>query len=232
MDTSFTFRFKQLWNAPPNGLYGVESVERLRRAVGVGLPVRLGGDLLLRACGRRVHHRDDEDRGDPDRDRPPRAALPAQRLGPGRDPDGGLRARRHHLRDVGGDARLLRPARAAGARARLRPHGRGGDHLPRRGRRRDRLDGQPVRDRRRLGRRRDQHRRRDRTSDRAVGRARRAARSPTSSGTRAASRGPGEVGRRRVRGRRRRRGEPRHRRARSSPVGRRSCSRSSAARSC
>jgi uncharacterized ion transporter superfamily protein YfcC len=24
-DTSFTFRFKQLWNAPPNGLYGVES---------------------------------------------------------------------------------------------------------------------------------------------------------------------------------------------------------------
>src|SRR5262245_16152679 len=25
VDTSFTFRFKQLWNAPPNGLYGVES---------------------------------------------------------------------------------------------------------------------------------------------------------------------------------------------------------------
>jgi uncharacterized ion transporter superfamily protein YfcC len=27
VDTSFTFRFKQLWNAPPNGLYGVESSE-------------------------------------------------------------------------------------------------------------------------------------------------------------------------------------------------------------
>jgi uncharacterized ion transporter superfamily protein YfcC len=25
VDTSFTFRFKQLWDAPPNGLYGVES---------------------------------------------------------------------------------------------------------------------------------------------------------------------------------------------------------------
>ncbi|HEY7149363.1 MAG TPA: hypothetical protein VH420_07940 [Gaiellaceae bacterium] len=26
-DTSFTFRFKQLWNSPPNGLYGVENSE-------------------------------------------------------------------------------------------------------------------------------------------------------------------------------------------------------------
>ena len=25
MDTSFTFRFKQLWDSPPNGLYGVEN---------------------------------------------------------------------------------------------------------------------------------------------------------------------------------------------------------------
>ena len=25
VDTSFTYRFKQLWNAPPNGLYGVEA---------------------------------------------------------------------------------------------------------------------------------------------------------------------------------------------------------------
>ena len=25
VDTSFSFRFKQLWDAPPNGLYGVES---------------------------------------------------------------------------------------------------------------------------------------------------------------------------------------------------------------
>ena len=36
------------------------------------------------------------------------------------------------LRHVGGDTRLLRPARPARARAGLRPHGRGGDHLPRR----------------------------------------------------------------------------------------------------
>ena len=25
VDTDFTYRFKQLWNAPPNGLYGVEA---------------------------------------------------------------------------------------------------------------------------------------------------------------------------------------------------------------
>src|SRR5438128_12678181 len=25
VDTSFTFRFKQLWDAPPNGLYGIEN---------------------------------------------------------------------------------------------------------------------------------------------------------------------------------------------------------------
>ena len=30
VDESLSFRFKQLWVAPPNGLYGVESAERLR----------------------------------------------------------------------------------------------------------------------------------------------------------------------------------------------------------
>ena len=89
-----------------------------------------------------------------------RAALPPQRLGADRDPDGRLRARRDELRDVGGDARLLRPARPAHARARLRPHGRRLDHLPRRRHRRAVLDGQPVRDRRRLRRRGHQPRRR------------------------------------------------------------------------
>ena len=78
VDTSFTFRFKQLWDAPPNGLYGVESTHRVRRALGGGLPLRLGGDLPVRPRGRRVHHRDDEDRGDPDRDRPARAAFPVR----------------------------------------------------------------------------------------------------------------------------------------------------------
>ena len=43
------------------------------------------------------------------------------------------------------------------------------DHLPRRRHRRDVLDGQPVRDRRRLGRRGHQPRRRDRPADRACG---------------------------------------------------------------
>ena len=143
----------------------------LRRAVGGGLPLRLGGDLPLRACGRRVHHGDDEDRGDPDGHRPPRAPLPPQRLGAGRDADGRLRTRRHVLRDVGGDARLLRAARATRTRARLRPHGRGGDHLPRRRQRRDRLDREPVLDRRRLGRSRDHDRRRDRPADPDVARA-------------------------------------------------------------
>ena len=146
----------------------------VRRALGGGLPLRLGHDLPVRPRRRRLHHRDDEDRGDPDRHRPARAPLPAQRLGPDRDPDGGLRARRHELRHVGGDARLLRPARPARARAALRPDRRGGDHLPRRRHGRDRLDGQPVLDRRRLGRGRDHDRRRDRPADRDVVRARHA----------------------------------------------------------
>ena len=117
---------------PPNGLYGVEIGQRVRRAVGGGLPLRLGRHLPVRPGRRRVHHRHDEDRGDPDRHRPAGAAVPAQRLRPDRDPDAGLRPRRHVVRHVGGDARLLRAARAARARAGLRPDGGGGDHLPRR----------------------------------------------------------------------------------------------------
>ncbi len=68
---------------------------------------------------------------------------------------------------------LLRPARAPGARAQLRPAGRGVDHLPRRRDRRARLDGQPVRDRRRVRRRRHRRRRRDRPARADVGRPRR-----------------------------------------------------------
>ncbi len=64
------------------------SAERLRRALGGGLPLRVGGDLPLRPRGRRLHHGDDEDGRDPDRHRPAGAALPPQRLGADRDPDG------------------------------------------------------------------------------------------------------------------------------------------------
>ena len=142
---------------------------RLRQRRRAGVPVRLGDDLPVRARGRGVHHRDHEDGRDPDRDRASRAALPAQRNGADRDPHGRLRARRDELRDVGGDARLLRPAGAADARAGLRPNGRRGDHLPRRRLRRDGLDGQPVRHRRRLRRRGHQPRRGHRRADRDVG---------------------------------------------------------------
>ena len=136
--------------------------------------LRLRDDLPVRPRRRRIHHRDDEDGGDPDRDRPAGAAVPAQRLGADRDPDGGIRARRHHLRHVGGDARLLRPARAAGAGAGLRPHGRRRDHLPRRRHRRPVLHREPVRDRRRLGCGGHQPGGRDRRARPDVDRARRA----------------------------------------------------------
>ena len=188
--------------------------QRVRRPVGGGLPLRLGRHLPVRPRRRRVHHDHDEDRGDPDRHRPAGAALPSQRLDPDRDPDARVRARRHLLRHVGGDARLLRPARAARAGAALGPDGGGRDHLPRRRLRRDRVDREPVLDRRRLGRGRDQHRRRDRAADRALGRARDARdrlRDLVCAPRPAAS---GEVRRRRLAGRRRAGGGPRQRRAR------------------
>ena len=215
VETAFDQRFKQLWIAPPNGLYGIENDRGFVSADETGLPLRLGDDLPVRARGRRVHHRDDEDGRDPDRDRAARAALPAQRLGADRDPDGRLRARRDDLRDVGGDARLLRPARAADARARLRPDGRRVDHLPRRRHRRALLDGQPVRDRRRLRRRRHQPRRRHRRADRDVGRAR-----PDGDRLRAPlraprARGPVAVGRRDLADGRRGRARADRRRARA-----------------
>ena len=181
---------------------------RVRERRRAGLPVRLGDDLPVRPRGRRVHHRDDEDRRDPDRDRAPGVALPPQRLGPDRDPHGRLRARRDDLRDVGGDARLLRPARPADARARLRPDRRRLDHLPRRRLGRAVLDGQPVRDRRRVRRRGHQPRRRHRPALRHVGRAggdgdrvRAALRAP-------GQQGPGAVDRRHLAVRRGGRAEP------------------------
>ena len=61
----------------------------------------------------------------------------------------------------------------------------GGDHLPRRRHRRAGLDRQPVRDRRRLGRRRHQHRRRHRRCGSRCGSCSSRSRSATCSGTRA-----------------------------------------------
>ena len=172
VDTSFTLRFKQLWNAPPNGLYGVEgsngfvgaweegflygsaAIFLFVLAVGAFITVTMKTEAIQTGIGRlalRFRHSG--------------SVLIAILMV-------GLRARRHDLRHVGGDARLLRPARPARARAQLRPNGRGGDHLPRRRHGRDRLDGQPVRNRRRLGRRRHQHRRRNRAAHRALGGAR------------------------------------------------------------
>ena len=67
VETAFAERFKQLWIAPPNGLYGIENERGFVSADEAGLPLRLGDDLPVRPRGRRVHHRDDEDGRDPDR---------------------------------------------------------------------------------------------------------------------------------------------------------------------
>ena len=111
---------------------------RRRRPVQLGVPLRLGDDLPLRPRGRRLRQRDDEDRGDPNRHRPTRAALQAHRVAAGDRADEHLRPRRNHVRHVGGDAWLLRPVGAVGTGAQLRPDGGGVDHLPRRRHRRAR----------------------------------------------------------------------------------------------
>ena len=159
----FPHQFYKLWNAPTNGLYGIEneagnvSVDQLR------VPLRVGDDLPVRPRDRRVRQRDDEDRGDPDRHRPARAALPAQRLVLVDRADERLRARRDHLRDVGGDARASsrcssrwswRSASTAWSRASIIFLGAGSG--------RARLDREPVRHRRRVRRRGHRRRRRHR----------------------------------------------------------------------
>ena len=125
VDKSLDAQFKLLWRAPPNGLYGVENAEN--GYVGADEEGFLYGSaqifFFVLAVGAFITD-DDEDRRDRDRHRPARAALPTQPGGPGRRADVGVRPRRHDLRHVGGDARVLRAARPAGARARLRPHGR------------------------------------------------------------------------------------------------------------
>ena len=174
VETAFDQRLKQLFIATPNGLYGVENdrgfvsadetgvlygsamIFLFVLAVGAFITVTMKTEAIQTGIGRlalRFRHSG--------------SALIAILMVR-------LRARRDELRHVGGDARLLRPARAAGARARLRPHGRRRDHLPRRGHRRPVLDREPVRHRRRLRRRRHQPRGRDRRADRHVGRAGRA----------------------------------------------------------
>ena len=72
------------------------------------LPLRFRPNLPVRARGRRLHHHDDEDGRDRDGHRPAGAAL-QQKSGADRGhADGGLRPRRHDVRHVGGDARILR----------------------------------------------------------------------------------------------------------------------------
>ena len=132
-DKSVATQFELLWRSPPER--PVRHRERHDRARGrrrAGLPLRLGADLPLRAGRRRVHHDDDEDRRDRGRHRPAGAAVPAQPVAARRRADVGVRARRHDVRHVGGDAGLLRPHGAAGAGAGLRPHGRRRHHRPRR----------------------------------------------------------------------------------------------------
>ena len=161
-DERSTSGFKQLWIAPPNGLYGIENdrgfvsadeqgflygsamIFLFVLAVGAFITVTMKTGAIQTGIGRlalRFRHSG--------------SVLIAILMGV--FALGGTT-----LRDVGGDARLLRPARPADARARLRPHGRRLDHLPRRRHRRAVLDGEPVRDRRRLRRRGHQPRRRDR----------------------------------------------------------------------
>ena len=119
VETAFDQRLKQLFIAPSNGLYGIENdrgfvsadetgalygsamIFLFVLAVGAFITVTMKTGAIQTGIGRLAH------------------ALPAQRLGADRDSDGGLRARRDDLRDVGGDARLLRPAGPADARAGL-----------------------------------------------------------------------------------------------------------------
>ena len=110
-------------------------------------------------CHRRraVHHRHRRvprhhhgDRGDPGRHQPAGPAAARQGTLDDPDPDGGLRPRRHHLRDGRGEPGLLRPGHHGADRRRLRrPDWR------RRGpaglrHRHPRVDPEPVRDRHRL----------------------------------------------------------------------------------
>ena len=113
VDTSFSFRFKQLWGAPPNGLYGVESAKGFVGpweegflygsaaiflfvlAVGAFITVTMKSEAIQTGIGTS------------------RAAVPREWPRPDRDPDGGLRARGHVVRDVGGDPGLLRAPRPA-----------------------------------------------------------------------------------------------------------------------
>ena len=188
VDTAFMYRFKQLWNAPPNGLYGVEAANGFVGpweegflygsaaifffvlAVGAFITVTMKTEAIQTGIGR--------------------LALRFRHSG------SVLIAMLMVVFALGGTTYgmweetlgffvLLVPLALALA---LRPHGRGGDHLPRRRLGRDRLDRQPVLDRRRL--------RRGRASASATASAcgsrsgswSSRSRSATSSGTRAGSR--------------------------------------------
>ena len=163
VDKSLVAQFGLLWRAPPNGLYGVESTETghvsadeegflygsaqiffFVLAVGAFITMTMKTGAIETGIGRlalRFRHSP--------------AILVVVLMSV-------FALGGHDLRHVGGDARLLRAAGPAGPRPGLRPHGRGVDHLPRCRHRRARVDGEPVRHRRRLGRGRHQHQRRAR----------------------------------------------------------------------
>ena len=139
----------------------------------LGVAVRRDRHRAVHPRDRRVPRGDDEDRGDPGRHRQPRRAD----AGPGAVDDPGaderLRARRHELRDGGGEPRLLRARDHRDDRRGLRRAHRCRDRPPRVRDRRARVDRQPVRDRDRVRDRRhpDQrgHRRATGDPDRRLG---------------------------------------------------------------
>ena len=181
---SLSHQFGLLWRATPNGLYGVESVTTrqvsadeegfLYGSAQIFLFVLAVGAFITMTMKTGAIETGHQALGAP---------FPPQSRAPRRGVDVGVRARRHHVRDVGGDARLLRTARATHARAGIRPHGRGRDHLPRRRYWRTGIDGEPVRDRRGVRRGRHQHQRWPRSATRSCSSCSCPSRSPTCSGT-------------------------------------------------
>ena len=186
LDKSIPHQFYKLWNAPTNGLYGIENEAGNVSVDNVGF---LYGSaqifLFVLAIGAFI--------------------SVAMKTGAIQTGIGRLALRFRHSPSVliivlmavfalGGTTEgmweetlgLLRPARPARAGARVRPHHRRRDRLPRRRVGRARFDRQPVRHRRRLGCGGHRRQRRHRPARGDVVRDRRRLRSPTCCATRTA----------------------------------------------